>query len=77
MRLLLKDGCGTFCTPFTNHFEINTLHTTICSVLERTQSICGVALIPLVPITMCQKDVLHVQNSLQAVPQLGVGGDGP
>ena len=30
----------------------------------------GVALMPLAPITMCQKNVLDVQNSLQAVLQL-------
>ena len=42
MRVLLKDGSGTRCAPFPNHFEINTLHTTICSVLKRSQSSCMV-----------------------------------
>ena len=68
--MLLKDGCGTCCTPFPTLFEINTLHTTIRSVLKWSQSINGVALMPLAPIKMCQKNVLNVQNSLQAVPQL-------
>ena len=70
MRVLLKDGCGTCCTPFPNLFEINNLQTTICSALKWSQSICGVALMPLAPIKMCLKNVLDVQNSLQAVPQL-------
>ena len=43
MWMLLKDGCGRRCTPFPNLLEINTLHTTICSVLEWSQSISGVA----------------------------------
>ena len=40
------------------------------SVLKWSQSMSGVALMPLAPIRMCQKNVLNVQNSLQAVPQL-------
>ena len=58
------------CTPFPNPFEFNTLHTTICSVLKWGQSISGIGLMPLAPIRVCQKNVLNVQNSLQAVPQL-------
>ena len=68
--VLLKDGRGTRRTPFPNLFEINTLHTTMCSVLKWSQSISGVALMPLAPIKTCQKKVLDVQNSLQTVPQL-------
>ena len=68
--MLLKDGCGTHCTPFPNLWEINTLHTTIRNVLKWSLSISGVGLMPLAPIRMCQKNVLNVQNSLQAVPQM-------
>ena len=32
MRVLLKDGRGMCCTPFLNHFETKTLHTTTCNV---------------------------------------------
>ena len=42
----------------------------ISSVLKWSQSISGVALMPLAPIRMCKKNVLNVQNSLQAVQQL-------
>ena len=68
--VLLKDGCGTRCTPFPNLFEINTFHTTMCSALKWSQWISGVALMGLAPIKMCQKNVLNVQNNLQAVLQL-------
>ena len=68
--MLLKNGRGTRCTPFPNLFETNTLHTTICTVLKWSRSISGVELMPLAPVRMCQKNVLDVQNSLQAVPQL-------
>ena len=57
-------------TPFRNLFEISTLHTTICRVLKWSRLISGVALMPLAPIRMCQKNVLNVKNSLQGVPQL-------
>ena len=56
--------------PFPKLFEIYTLHTTMCSVLKWSQSFISAALMPLVRIKMCQKNVLNVQNSLQAVPQL-------
>ena len=68
LRVLLKDGCGTWCTPFPNLFEINTLHTTIYIVLKWSQSICGAALMLRAPTTMCQQNVLDLQNCLQAVP---------
>ena len=57
-------------TPFPNLFEINTLYTTMCSALKWIQSISGVPLMPLVLIRMCHKNVLSVQNNLQAVLQL-------
>ena len=41
--------------PVPNLLEINTLHTTICSVLKWSQSIGGATLMPLAPIRMCQK----------------------
>ena len=70
MWVLLKDGCGMRCTPVPNLLEINTLHTTICSALKWSQSISGVALMPLAPMKVVPKrNVLDVQNSLQAVPQ--------
>ena len=68
--MLLKDGCGTRCTPFPNLFDINTLHTTIRNVLKWSQSISGVAPMSLARIRMCQNNALNVQNSLQAAPQL-------
>ena len=68
--MLLRDGGGTCCTPFPNLFEINTLHATVSCVLERSQAICGVALMSLSPIWMCLKDVLDVKNGLQTVAQL-------
>ena len=46
------------------------MFSTIYSVLKWSQSINGVVLMPLAPIRLCQKNVLNVQNSLQAVPQL-------
>ena len=70
MRVFLKDACGTSCTALRNHFEMNTLHTTICSVLEQSEPMCGVALMPIVPIRMNHKNVLYVEISLQVVPPL-------
>ena len=57
--VLLRDACGTYCTPFPNIFEMKTLHTTICSALKWSQSISGIAPMPLAPIRMRQKKCLE------------------